>query len=76
MYVQVRNVSNFAYVKVKYTIIAKVDTVKFVKYRNVTSLKKFADFLDVRFPSWKYFNVFDPVTGDQVSSYTKNERPL
>ncbi len=61
--------------KTKYTIIAKVTGDKFVKYRNVSNLKKFANFLDVRFPSWKYFNVFDPVTGDQVSNFTKNERP-
>jgi hypothetical protein len=61
--------------KTKYSIIAKVSGDKFVKYRNVTNLKKFADFLDTRFPSWKYFNVFDSVTGDQVESYTKNKRP-
>lgn len=61
--------------KAKYAIIAKVSTDKFVKYRNVSSLKKFADFLDRSFPSWKYFNVYDSQTRDQVSSYTKNERP-
>lgn len=61
--------------KARYTIIAKVSQDHFVKYRNVNNLPRFAVFLDKKFPSWKYFNVFDKVTGDQVSSYTKNARP-
>jgi len=63
--------------KKKYKAIAKVGNDKFVKY-NVNNLRMFAAFLDRRFPDWRYFNVFRYTkdgTGEQLKSFTKNNRP-
>jgi hypothetical protein len=57
----------------KYKAIVKVSNEKFVKY-HLNNLVSFARFLDEKFPDWRFFNVFDR-TGQQVKSYTKNNRP-
>lgn len=59
-----------------YTIIVKVSNTDFVKYRNVSDIKRFTSFIDNKFPGWRWFNVFDKNTKEQVSSYTKNNKPL
>lgn len=58
----------------KYKVIAKVSNDKFVKY-NVNNLKSFANFLDTNFNGWRWFNVFDKSTGEQITSYTTKNRP-
>jgi hypothetical protein len=63
----------------KYKVIAKVGNLpdgkaKCVKYR-VTNLVKFTVFLDHQFPDWRWFNVYDNKTGQQIASYTRNNRP-
>lgn len=60
--------------KKKYKVIAKVGPDKFVKY-NVDNLIRFTAFLDRRFNDWRYFNVFDKDTQEQLISFTKNNRP-
>lgn len=55
-------------------VIAKVGPDRFVKY-NVDNLLSFTKFLDRSYPDWKWFNVFDKRSREQVSSYTKNHRP-
>lgn len=62
----------------KYRCIVKVsangqDT--FLKYRT-TDLMKFTLFLDSKHPAWKWYNVYDKVSGDQVGSFTINSKPL
>lgn len=58
----------------KYKIIAKVSNDKFVKY-NVNDLVSFSRFLDSKFIGWRWFNVFDKVTGSQIASFTSNNKP-
>ena len=58
-----------------YTIITKVGEQRFVKYRNVSNLLRFTDFLDKKFPTWKYFNVYDKKSKKQIASFTINNRP-
>ena len=61
--------------KKKYLVIAKVSNDKFVKY-NVNNLVKFCDYLDINFIGWRWFNVYDKATSEQVGSYTNKDRPL
>lgn len=61
----------------KYRCIVKVinsEGDQFLKYR-VNDLIKFCKFLDVKFPEWKWFNVYDKKTGDQIGNFTINNRP-
>ncbi len=61
----------------KFRVIAKVGNEKFVKYK-VNDLRKFASFLDGRFPDWRYFNVYRYTKnsdGEKLASFTKNRRP-
>lgn len=64
----------------KYRVIAKIGnnidgSAKCIKY-NVNNLVRFALFLDKEFPDWRWFNVYDKETGNQIDSYTKNRRPI
>ena len=64
----------------KYTCIAKIGnnqdhSAKCVKYR-LDNLNKFSFFLDKKFPSWTWVNVFLKETGKQVMSFTKHKRPM
>ena len=58
----------------KYKVIAKVGNDKFVKY-NCNDLKRFAEFLDKKFPDWRWFNVFCKKSKNQIANFTKNNRP-
>ena len=58
----------------KYVVIIKVDTTKFVKYR-VWDLLKLVDFLNTQWPEWRWFNVYDKDTGEQLDNFTKNSLP-
>jgi hypothetical protein len=60
--------------KKKYHCIAKVGPEKFVKY-NVNNLVKFTSYLDRDFPDWRWYNVYDKETRNQVANFTKNNRP-
>lgn len=57
-----------------YRVIAKVENEKFVKY-NVNNLLQFTAFLDVKFPGWRWFNVYDKKTGVQVANFTTKNKP-
>lgn len=59
----------------KYTCIAKTSDDKFVKYR-LDNLLKFTQFMDMKWPGWRWFNVFDNRTKTQVANFTKNNRPI
>jgi ABC-type uncharacterized transport system permease subunit len=58
----------------KYKVIAKVGDEKFVKYRS-ENLLSFTRFLDTKFPTWRWFNVYSS-TGQQIANYTTKNRPL
>jgi len=58
----------------KYTIIVKVDNEQFIKYRNVTDLIRLTAHLDTRFPTWRYFNVYDK-NREQIGSFTNRSKP-
>jgi len=59
----------------KYRCIVKVDAQKFLKYY-VNNLLSFTRFLDTKYPSWTWFNVYDLHTKKQITSYTKFKKPL
>ncbi len=58
----------------KYTCIVKVGNNTFLKYR-LSDLLSFVKFLDQNHSEWRYFNVFDKLTKEQIASFTKNNRP-
>lgn len=63
----------------KYRVICKTENrwnrSAITRKWNVTDLKKFEKFLDEKFPTWTWFNVYDKETRVQVASYTKFDRP-
>lgn len=59
----------------EYSCIIKTSSKQFVKYRTVRDLLKFTIFLDAMFPEWRYYNVYDKTTKQQIASFTKNNRP-
>jgi hypothetical protein len=66
----------------KYRVIAKVGnwpdgSAQCVKYR-VNDLVRFAQFLDERWPTWRWFNVYahEPGRpGAQLANFTNSNRP-
>lgn len=54
----------------KFTVIIKSDFKSFIKYRNVTSIKKLVTYLDKNYPQWRWFNIFDKEK-NQVGSYSR-----
>ena len=62
-------------IKKKYTCIVKVGDDNFVKYR-LSDLLKFTQFLDTKFPNWRWFNVFDKSTKKQIANYSNKDRPI
>ncbi|UZR95958.1 hypothetical protein [Chondrinema litorale] len=69
-----QNLMNGAEKERKYRCIAKVTSEKFVKY-NTSNLLDFTDFLDEKFPGWRWFNVYSKNTRKQLGSFTKKRRP-
>jgi hypothetical protein len=64
----------------KYCCIVKIGsnqdgTAKCVKYR-LNDLLKFTKFLDSKYPSWKWYNVYLKENRQQVDSFTNNRRPV
>jgi hypothetical protein len=59
----------------QYSCIVKVGTEQFLKYHTVRDLVEFTGFLDTKFPTWRYYNVFDKETKAQITSFTKSNRP-
>lgn len=64
----------------KYRCIVKIGnnpdrSAKCVKYRS-NDLLKFTKFLDSKFPSWTWFNVYLRDNGKQVGSFTKFKKPI
>lgn len=53
----------------KFTVIIKINDVKFIKYRGVTNFNSLIEYLDKNFIGWRYFNVFDKYR-KKVSSYS------
>lgn len=45
-----------------------------LKYRT-SNLLKFTEFLDIKWPEWRWYNVYDKKTGAQVGNFTKFDRP-
>lgn len=61
---------------VKRVVIVKVGNEQFLKYEHVDNLIRFTAFLDQKYPDWRYMNVFDRKTHEQIGNYTKLNRPL
>ena len=59
----------------RYTVICKVGVDDFKKWRAVTNLIRFTEFLDTTYPSWRFYNVFDSKTKEQIASYTQKRKP-
>ena len=58
----------------KYTIITKVGNNDFKKW-NCNDLLSFTRFLDKSHPNWRWFNVYDKKTKEQIGNYTNRNRP-
>ncbi|MBT34192.1 MAG: hypothetical protein CMO01_31395 [Thalassobius sp.] len=69
-----QNLMNGAEKERKYRCIAKVSGEKFVKY-NTSNLLDFTDFLDKKYPNWRWFNVYNKKSRKQIGSFTKKRRP-
>jgi hypothetical protein len=61
--------------KIKRTVIVKTDTKDFVKYEYVNDLVRFTAFLNRTFPNWRFMNVFDRASREQIASFTKKNPP-
>jgi len=64
-----------------YICIVKVDdnpdgSAKCLRY-HTSNLLSFVDFLDEKWPTWRWFNVYDHKfrKGKLIANYTKNDRP-
>jgi len=57
----------------KYVCIVKTSE-KHLKFY-VTDLIKFTSYLDTNFDTWKYFNVYDKNTRQQIGNFTINNKP-
>jgi len=60
----------------EYTVIIKVGHEKFIKYRKVKRFRSLRNYLDEKFPSWRYINVYCRNTKTLVGSFTKNNPPV
>jgi ABC-type uncharacterized transport system permease subunit len=58
----------------RYKVIVKVDKDQFLRY-HVNDLLSFVQFLDSKWKGWRWFNVYDDRTGDQIASYTVKRLP-
>jgi len=66
----------------RYITIVKVEnnpdgTAHCLKYR-INDLLSFTKFLDLKWPNWKWFNVYSnnlEDKGTQLANFTKNKRP-
>jgi len=63
----------------RYTIIVKIGKTstqkeKFVKY-HVNNILNFVHFLDLKFPTWRWANVFSTKTREQLGSFTSKKPP-
>lgn len=63
----------------KYRVIAKVGNkptgeAQTVRY-SVNNLIKFTKFLDAKFPTWTWMNIYHYDTRELLRSFTKNNRP-
>jgi len=54
--------------------IVKISTKEFHKY-HVRNLLKFTAWLDTKYPDWKWFNVYDKKSKNQIGNFTKTNRP-
>lgn len=59
----------------RYTCIVKVSDSHFVKYR-LNDLLKFTTFLDTQWQGWRWFNVYDKKTKEQIANFTNKNRPV
>lgn len=59
----------------KVNIIVKVSNGDFLKYRGVSDLLKFTTFIDEKHNGFRFMNVFDPTTKEQITSFTKGNPP-
>lgn len=59
----------------RYNVIIKANADTFLKYRNVSDLLKLTYWLDVNWPGWRFFNVFDSKSKNQIASFTNKNRP-
>ncbi len=55
-------------------VIVKTSQTQIFKY-HVNNLIKFTQFLDKTYPGWRWFNVFDQKTKNQIGNFTNHNRP-
>lgn len=58
----------------RYICIVKISNDHFVKYR-LNDLLSFTAFLDTKWQGWRWFNVYDKKSKEQIANYTNKRRP-
>lgn len=58
----------------KYNVIVKVSSDQWLKYV-VNDLLLFTKFLDKKFSTWLYFNVYEYKTREHLASFQQKNRP-
>lgn len=57
-----------------YRVWVKVEDDKTLTYRS-SDLLNFTKFLNKSYPEWRFFNVYDKESGQQLASFTKHNQP-
>ena len=57
--------------KTEYRVIVKVSNDKFVKYHS-NNLSSFVTFVNKKFKNWRYMNIFEKHTRNQIGSITSS----
>lgn len=60
----------------KYNIIIKVNEKSFLKYRNISNMRSFLNFISRRYPKFRWANIYDGHTRKQIDSFTQKSMPL
>ena len=60
----------------QYSVIAKCSAKDkdFRKWRRVTNLAKFQEWLTQHFPDWKFYNIYDKKTRDWLECVKRSEQ--
>lgn len=69
----IKRITNENWKQRRYKCGVKVDELLY--YWHTDNLLSFVNFLDAQYSSWKWFNVYNTITGQNLASFTKYKRP-
>lgn len=59
----------------RYRCLVKLDA-QDIRHWHTDDLLDFMAWLDVAYPNWRWFNVYNSQTGQQLGNYTQQKRPI